>query len=471
MKQKDFYIIANYLRDILTNTVFNEHVFFVGGACRDIVMNLDPKDLDICVELENGGLELGKYLFEHGYLAHEPVLFPTYGTCMFVLKQFPDIEIEAVQTRKEQYKDKNSRNPECVYGTLMEDSARRDLSCNSLYYDISNDKILDPTGKGIDDINNHIIRTTNNNPDIVYIDDALRILRCIRFSCRYGWEIEQNTFESMKRNVDRLSIITKERIRDEFEKILLCKNATQGIKLLLEIGAMKYIIPELEQTVGLSQNKYHFGTVLEHTLALIDYYHEHYQPDIVCLLSSLLHDIGKISTRTVGEDGRVHFYDHEFIGAEMVESILRRLKYDNKTISEVHFLVKHHMVSKNFGNNCEKIKLKSLNKLIYKCQNVERFERLCKVIECDNLSHAKDSCIIGQYDYFIKQFDNPMFGYVLPITGDEIMSELGINAGVEIKLIKEKLIKIVWGNPKITKSSLLKQLPGIYKNIKYELIN
>ena len=468
MKQQIFYQIASYLKEILSGTCFNGNTYIVGGACRDILMNKNPKDIDICVELRSGGIELTKWLFENDYLVNEPVLFPTYGTSQFILKKFPDIELEAVQTRKEQYKDKNSRNPECIFGDIVADAFRRDVTINAIYYSISEEKFLDPTGKGFDDINNHIIRTTNDNPDIVFTDDALRNLRVVRFSTRYDWEIEHNTYESMKRNVDRLSIITKERIRDEFEKILLCKNAVQGIKLLIELGAMKYVIPELLDTINLEQNKFHQYDVFNHILALIDYYHKHYEPDIVCLLSCLLHDIGKIETRTVGDDGRIHFYNHEFIGTEMVELILRRLKYDNDTIKEVKFLVKNHMRTKNFGDNCEKIKPRHLNKLIYQCGNKERFINLIKVIECDNMSHHPDYCIHGQYDYFMNQLDSPLFNYKLKVSGNDIMDILKIQPGYEIKLIQDRLLKQIFNKPNISYDECIKIIPHLYKQLKNE---
>lgn len=307
--------------------------------------------------------------------------------------------------------------------------------------------------------------------DQTFIDDALRILRAVRMSCKLEFSISKLTYESMKRNVDRLSIITKERIRDEFEKILLSKHATQGIKTLIEIGAMKYIIPELEQTVGLTQNKYHFGDVYSHTLALIDYYHNHYEPNIECLLACLLHDIGKISTRTVGEDGRVHFYDHEFAGVDMSETILRRLKYDNYTIREVQFLVKNHMRTKNFGDNCEKIKPKHLNKLIYQCGNINRYTNLCKVIECDNMSHALEYCVHGQYDYFMKQLDSKFFGFNLPINGNDVMTCLNIEGGPIVKQILDKLLKQAFNNPDIKRETCLKMLPSLLKQVKNEMKN
>ena len=470
MTQKDFYKIVNYIKQIISGSEYENHVYSVGGAVRDLLMNNEIKDIDLVIDLQDGGIRFVNWLYKLNLLTHEPVVYPTYGTAMCIFKDFPDIEIECVQTIKEQYKNKNSRNPETTYGTIFEDSIRRDLTINSLYYNISSGEIIDPTGKGKEDILGHVIRVTNDNPDVVFIDDPLRILRVCRFSTRYGWGIEHETYKSMVKNVDRLSIITHERIRDEFQKILLSKNATMGIRMLVDIGAMKYIIPEFIQTVGMTQNKFHFGDVYEHTLALIDYYHNHFEPDVICLLACLLHDIGKINTRTVGEDGRVHFYEHEN-ETELVENILRNLKYDNETIKEVCFIIKNHMRTKNFGNDCVKIKPKNLNKLIYTCHTKERYEKLCMVIECDNMSHHPDYIVTGQYDYFMKQMDNKMFGYHLPINGNDIMSYLNIDGGKEIKFIMDKLIKQAFNNPDINKEQCLKQLPSLLKQVKNEMKN
>lgn len=159
MTAKDFYIITEYLNEIIKNSKFYEHVYCVGGAVRDLVMENEIKDVDIVLDIQNGGIELAQWLWENDYLVHEPVTYPTYGTSMFKLKRFPDIELEAVHTRKEQYKDKNSRNPETEYGTLADDIMRRDFTCNTLLYDISKQQILDLTGKGIEDIKNKIIRS------------------------------------------------------------------------------------------------------------------------------------------------------------------------------------------------------------------------------------------------------------------------------------------------------------------------
>ena len=463
-----FFTITEYIKDIIRGTKFERHIYVVGGSIRDLIMKSPIKDIDLVIDIEDGGVEFAKFCMDSNLLTHDVVLFERYGTAMFKFLKFPDDKIECVMTRGEKYPDRNSRNPETVFASIEDDCIRRDLTINALYYNISTGEIIDMVG-GQKDIENKVIRTTNENPDIIFDDDPLRILRCIKFSVRYGWEIEPKTYESMKRYVDRLEIISKERIKDEFNKILLSDNASMGIRTLCDIGAMKYIIPEVVEMIGMEQNAFHFGDVFEHTMSLLDYDTQHFQSkDITVRLAMLLHDIGKIRTRSVGDDGRVHFYEHEFVGSDMVVDILKRLKYDNKTIDDVRFLIKNHMRTKNFGNDCEKIKTKHFNKLAYTCKNEYRYKSLARVIDCDNNSHKAEHNITGQYDYFVRHMDDAvkMFNYKLPVDGNDVMDMLKISGGVLVKKVLDKLMTRAFPNPDtLTRDSCLKQIPNITKEI------
>ena len=463
-----FYAITDYIKSIIKGTKYENKLYVCGGAVRDLIMKKPIKDIDLVVDMENGGIEFAQFCKEQELITNDIVFYMRFGTAMFKFLKFPDEEIECVMTRGEKYPDRNSRNPITVFAGIEEDCIRRDLTINALYYNISTGEIVDMVG-GKNDIENKIIRTTNENPDIVFDDDALRILRTVRFHCRFGWEIEQKTYESMKKYVDRLEIISKERIRDEFNKILLSDNASMGIRTLCNIGAMKYIIPEVEEMIGMEQNAYHFGDVFEHTMTLLDYDTQHFQSDdITVRLAMLLHDIGKIRTRSVGDDGRVHFYEHEFVGSDMVVDILKRLKDDNKTIDDVKFLIKNHMRTKNFGNDCEKIKTKHFNKLAYTCKNEYRYKSLARVIDCDNNSHKAEHNITGQYDYFMSRLEDAfrMFDYKLPVDGNDVMEVLGISGGVLVRKILDKLIVRAFPNPDtITRESCLKLIPIIAKEI------
>ena len=470
MKQEKFLEITNYIHNIIQDTEFEQHVYVVGGSVRDLIMEKEIKDIDLVIDLPQGGVRFANFCEQNG-LTGKVVIYETYGTAMFHFKKFPDDEIECVMTRGEKYLDSGSRNPVTEFAPIMEDASRRDLTINALYYNISKKKVEDLMGCGVQDIRDGVLRVpmemvSEQMVDQTFIDDPLRILRVVRFHTKLGFKISDETFNAMKRNVDRLSIITVERINTELCKILMSKNARQGIELINEIGAMKYVIPELEQCIGLGQNSYHFGDVWVHTLAVLENHCNLFEPDLICRLAALLHDIGKIECRTVDEHGRVHFYDHEFIGSDVAKRILQRLKFDNKTIDEVCFIIRNHMRAKGFENDCRKMKEKSINKFMYTCGNEERFLRTCQVIEADNLAHEKSHCITGQYARFVECVKtSKMFGYRLPINGDDVINEFGIEPGPIIKEILKQVMNNVYSNPDISRESCLKLMKQAYKNV------
>lgn len=258
MKIVDYHNVLSELKKIIQQTKYEGHLFAVGGCVRDSIMfSKDIKDVDLVVDLPNGGVDFAEWLNNNDYLTHEPVIYPTYGTAMFKLKSMPTIELEVVETRKEQYKDKNSRNPQVKYGTLIEDCLRRDLTINALYQDISNGEIIDLIN-GQYDIKHHIIRTPSN-PDVVFNDDPLRMLRVCRFSTRYGWCIQDETLDGIKRNAYRLNIITQERITDEMIKTLTgALHTSKVIGLWSECGLLDIILyPNINgNTVLLRQLNY-----------------------------------------------------------------------------------------------------------------------------------------------------------------------------------------------------------------------
>lgn len=473
MTKDKFYKIVLYLKDLINGTKFEGKTYVVGGAVRDLYMDKEIKDIDIVVELPNGGIEFANWMEENGHTHGNVVTYPTYGTAMFHLKEYPEVEIECVQTRKEQYKDKNSRNPETEYGTLYEDAMRRDLSINSLFLNISTNQIVDCCG-GLNDIKNHVIRVTST-PEIVYEEDGLRILRCVRFFSRFhaedkNWYIDENTLKGMCDKVDRLSIITKERIADELNKMLMCDDPVCAMRLLVDIGAMRYVIPELCNLVGLEQNKYHSDDAWGHTLNVLNLVAKrpfYGAAELEVRMAALLHDIGKPHVKSVDDKGRVHFYGHELAGADIAEIILRRLKYSNDFINEVKFLVENHMRTKQWGDTCEHMKDKTLRKLQYQC-GYARFFELLTLIDADNKSHAIDHCLPNQV-YMINKFTNrmvddntDMFDYKLPINGDDVMFIKGIEPGRDVKDCLEYAMKLAYNNPKITKTELLKHIKGYH---------
>lgn len=471
MTEKDFVKIIDRVAEIIKGTLFENHVFCVGGCVRDQIMGNPIKDIDMCVDIENGGIAFANFMRDNNYTDGSVVTYPTYGTAMFRLAEFPDKEIEVVQTRGEQYHDKDSRNPVTTFAPIEDDCIRRDLTINALYKNVSTGEVLDLTGKGIQDIKDGICRVTNNDPDVVFIDDPLRILRVIRFACRYNFQIERFTFYAMIRNSSRLEIISQERITDEFNKMLTTDNPVRALSLLRDTDAMKYVIPELEETYDMGQNTYHFGTVWEHTLKVM----ENAASDgsvayLPVRLACVLHDIGKIKTRTVGEDGRVHFYEHEFVGAKLAAEIMSRMRYSNDIIEEVCFYIKNHMRTKNWGNDLEKAKMKSIRKLAYDCKTPARMYRLLQVIDADNNAHAPQHCIPNQADRLADLMVTDesvkcMFGYKLPINGNDVMEVKGIEAGPEVKKYLDHCLKLAFNNPNITKEVCVKNIQKLKINV------
>lgn len=461
MKHEVYERIKKFLGELIKGTEWEGHVYTVGGCVRDEIMGSEIKDIDLCVSLPSGGIRFAEWLRDKGYAMKEVTVYPNYGTAMLHLKAFPEVELEFVQTRKEKYIDHSCRNPETAFGTIEDDCMRRDLTINSLYCNVSTGEIVDITGKGVEDIRNHIIRTPND-PDVIYDDDPLRILRCIRFASRYGWEIEKETYEGMVRNVDRLEIITKERVKDELDKMLTCQHPVMAMELLRKTVAMHYVIPELEETYEMGQNEYHFGTVWEHTMTVLECLDS---DKLELRMAALLHDIGKIRVRTE-VNGKVHFLQHELAGAEMVDELLRPLKYSNDFIRETTFLVKNHMLTKSWGDNCEHMKDKTLRKWQYICGTEERFRNLMLLIDADNNAHAPEHCMPHQVELILQRTEEmkaestAMFGYKLPLSGKDVMEIKGIGPSSQVKECLDYLLKLAFVNPLRDKEETIKHLKG-----------
>lgn len=430
------------IKKAIKGTEYENHVFLVGGAVRDSLLGKPMKDIDLAVDLPNGGLKFAEWICKE--YASYPCIFPTYGTAKFNLRslyELKDIEIECVQTRKEQYKDKSSRNPETVFGTLEEDAKRRDLTINALYVNLSTDKIVDPNGNGLDDIHEGRIRTTSD-PDIIFDDDPLRMLRVIRFATKLGWSIDHKTWMGIIKNANRIGIVSKERINDELTKILLCDKPSVGIIRLERCGLLKLVLPSIHKLVGVQQNTYHFGDVFEHTMSVID----KTEPKKINRWAGLFHDSGKPKAR-IELFNSVKFIGHEIYGENIVLDDLKELKFSNDDILSISKIVKYHMKFKQNGKGCPSVK--SIRKFIDLVGEKDLLAAL-DVINADNNSHATWACAPNQVNLILKAIEKMKEKQIptkieLPIDGYDIMHTFGLKPSKKVGEILEKVKDFVLG--------------------------
>ena len=313
--------------------------YVIGGYVRDIFLKRESKDIDVVVV--GSGIELAEAVAQKlGKKAHLTV-FKNFGTAQVKLN---DLEVEFVGARKESYQ-RDSRKPIVEDGTLEDDQNRRDFTINAMALCLNKSRfgeLVDPFN-GMNDLQNFVLRTPLN-PDITFSDDPLRMMRGIRFSAQLGFFLETNTFEAIARNNERISIISKERIADELNKIMMSRKPSVGFILLEKTGLLELIFPELlalkgaetKDGVGHKDNFYHTLAVLDGLCAHTD--------NLWLRWAALLHDIGK--PRTKRFDARLGwtFHNHNFIGEKMIPEIFRRMKLPTKEkMKYVQKMVSLHM--------------------------------------------------------------------------------------------------------------------------------
>lgn len=335
----DVGIILNILSDK------GYEAYIVGGCVRDSLLNRTPSDWDITT---NAKPKTVVDIFEN--LGHRVI--PTgmkHGTITIMID---GVGYEVTTYRVDGEYDDN-RHPKKVTFTnsLKEDLSRRDFAINAMAYSPKNG-LIDIYG-GIDDLSNKEIRCVGNAIER-FSEDALRMIRAIRFSCQLGFELTQSVINAICDLSSNIKSVSAERVREEFCKILASDKVTDGICHLGQSGLMWYIIPELYATLKFKQhNKHHDKDIFWHTLSVV----ENVEPKLELRLSALLHDIGKSKCFSKDENDVGHFYNHARISADMSKEILKRLKFDNKTIDEVGKLIYSHMISTDLNT-------KSIKKLI-----------------------------------------------------------------------------------------------------------
>lgn len=314
----------------------NLKTYVIGGFVRDFLLKRkSPKDIDIVTI--GSGIDLAEKVAKKLPKATKISVFKNFGTAMF---KIDDTELEFVGARRESYQE-NSRKPFVENGSLQDDQNRRDFTINALAISLNKEdfgELLDPFG-GFEDLQNKCIKTPLN-PDITYSDDPLRMLRAIRFASELNFNIDEESFEAIKRNKDRLKIISGERICQELNKILLSEKPSVGLKLLYYSGLLSYILPELIALQGVEEKEgQRHKDNFWHTLEVVDNISQ-YTDNLWLRWAALLHDIGKAPTKKFDEKIGWTFHGHEFVGAKMVFKIFNRLRLpQNEKMKYVQKLV------------------------------------------------------------------------------------------------------------------------------------
>lgn len=454
--------VLDIIRDATEESEYEGKLYMAGGYVRDTLLGRDSKDVDFVVSGgPTSGLDAAEFIAKKlGVYKPDsnPVIFPTYYTAkLTVPTPSGKIDVEFVAPRKEKYTP-GSRKPEVEPGTLQSDVERRDFTVNSLLQNLHTGKILDLGGRGIQDLKAGVLNPTGN-PDVIFGEDPLRILRGIRFAIKYNFKLPFSVIKSIKKHANSLNDISKERINDEISKILVLNKPSKAFELFRITGILKVIMPELDKLVKLKQNQFHSQDAFNHSLTVLDAS----SPDLVHRLAALFHDIGKASTRTE-KNGKIQFIGHAQVGAEIAKSILKRLKYPNAVIEKIHDMVAHHMDLKSGGNDATGLKDSTLRAFIYKVG--ENLEDILDLIGADNISHAEGHTMPDQINAIRKRIQSMDVNQILNtksvLNGDEIRA-LGAE-GQLIGKIKDRILDNCVRDPNFSQKQAIDLAKNMIKN-------
>jgi len=433
LNHKIFSIVSNSAKEL------EQETYVVGGFVRDFLLKRGQKK-DIDFVTIGSGIELAKKVHSNMNDATKLTVYKRFGTAMF---KWQGIELEFVGARKESYSE-DSRKPFVEDGTLDDDQRRRDFTINALAISVNREnfgELIDPF-EGIRDLKNKIIRTPLD-PDVTYSDDPLRMMRAIRFAAQLGFEIEKNSFDSILRNSKRIEIVSKERVMDEFQKIMMTDKPSVGLKLLDDAGLMKFILPELVALKGIEEieGQTHKDNFY-HTLEVVDNISPNTQ-NLWLRWAALLHDIGKAPTKRYDKKIGWTFHTHEFVGSKMIYPLFKRLKLPmGQPMKYVQKIVM--LSSRPIALIDENVTDSALRRLLYDAGG--EFDDLFVLCKADITTKnekkqqrfKKNFILVEQKIREVEERDR-IRNFQPPVSGEEIMNIFGIGPGREIGIIKNAI--------------------------------
>ena len=426
--------------------------YLVGGCVRDLLRSMEPEDWDIATNAKPE--EISK-IFSKSFADNK------FGTVTVLTsskeKKLKEVEITPFRT-EEKYTDK--RHPDKVEWakTIEEDLSRRDFTINAIALTQKTKnkkqetKIIDPYN-GQKDLEKRVIQAVGKAEDR-FSEDALRMIRAVRFAAVFDFEIEKKTAKAIEKNSPWLQAISKERIRDELLKIIMAEQASDGIELLRKLELLRYVIPELEESYKVSQNKHHIYDCYEHALLSLKYAAKRNFNKYV-RLAALLHDIAKPRVKR-GEGSDATFYNHEIVGAKMTAQILNRLRFSKKDIEKITKLVRYHL----FYYNVDEVGEASVRRLVRRA-GIENMEELLQVRMADRIGSGvpkAEPYKLRHLKYIIEKVSqDPISVQRLKMNGESIMKILNIKPGPKIGWILDILLGYVLVEPEKNKKDFLEK--------------
>ncbi len=461
--------IANEVLQIAAILHANKYkAYLVGGCLRDLLTDAEPKDWDIATDAEPEQVRL---------LFPDSVYENSFGT-VAVKTDSKDgrlkiIEVTTFRTEGA-YSDKRRPDQVKFVKNIEEDLARRDFTVNAMAFDLgpvatSGDideedlDLIDPYD-GQKDLSEEIIRAVGDAGER-FREDALRLMRAVRFHAQLGFKIERATMKAIEEEAKLLEHIATERIRDELSKLLMTPRAAEGVEIMRTTGLLKFVLPELLDGVGCEQNQHHIYDVYEHNLKSLAYSASK-NHSLPVRIAALLHDVGKPATREWkdtpngkktknGKKGDWTFYNHQTVGAKMARKMLQRLHFSNEIIDQVYLLVYEHM----FVYDPEVVTLAGVRRLLSRV-GAEHIDALIQVREADRIGSGVPKAQPYRLRYLLAMIEkvksDPISAKMLAINGEDLMGKLLVPAGRLIGQIIAVLLEEVLEDPaRNTKEILL----------------